>query len=380
MADRDLYAILGVGKNAAPDEIKSAFRSKAKEIHPDMIQDETQKKAAEEKFKELGEAYSILSDAEKRQKYDQYGYDGMKNAGGYSGYGGGFGDMEDVFGDLSGIFGEMFGFSGGSRSSGRRRRSGDDLRVDEELSYEEVVSGKKETLEVSRKENCETCKGSGLKPGTQKKTCKTCGGAGKVRQSSGFFSVVTTCPTCGGAGSVAEAYCPDCDGSGVRMKKRKIEVKIPAGVDDGSYMKLEGQGNSGSNGGGAGDLYVVMHLKPHEIFKREGPDVFMDLPVTLSQAVLGDEIEIPTLYGAYSLKIPAGSQSGDEISIRERGFPASAGSSTKGSMHVILRVEIPKGINSKLKEAYNNVKVLESEDNYDRVKKSRRTFKKYTTR
>ncbi|MGD0566698.1 MAG: DnaJ domain-containing protein [Candidatus Goldiibacteriota bacterium] len=235
MADSDLYARLGVGKNATPEEIKSAFRSKAKEIHPDMIQDEAQKKVAEEKFKELGEAYSILSDPEKKQKYDQYGYDGMKNAGGFSGYGGGFGDMEDVFGDLSGIFGDLFGFSGGSRSSsGRRRRSGEDMRFDQELTYEEVVSGKKSIIEVSRKESCETCKGSGLKPGTQKKTCKTCGGAGKVRQSSGFFSVVTTCPTCGGAGSIAEAYCVDCDGSGVRMKKRKIEVKIPAGVDDGS--------------------------------------------------------------------------------------------------------------------------------------------------
>jgi len=379
MADKDLYATLGVGNGATPDEIKSAFRSKAKELHPDMIQDETQKKAAEEKIKELGEAYRILSDPEQRKKYDQYGYDGMKNAGGFSGYGGGFGDMEDVFGDLSGIFGDLFGFSGNARSTGRRRRSGEDMRFDQQLSYEEAVTGIKRVIEVSRKESCETCKGSGLKPGTQKKTCKTCGGAGKVRQSSGFFSVVTTCPTCGGAGSVAEAYCQDCDGSGVRMKKRKIEVKIPAGVDDGSFMKLEGQGHAGLNGGPSGDLYVVIHLGEHEIFKREDGEVIMELPITLTQAVLGENIEIPTLYGNYTLNVPAGSQTGDVITIKDRGFPTT-GSSSKGAMRVILKVETPKGLNSKLKEAFKNVKVLESEDNYDAVKRAQRAFKKYTTR
>jgi molecular chaperone DnaJ len=379
MADKDLYAILGVTRNATADELKTAFRNKAKEFHPDVHVGD--KKAAEEKFKEIGEAYQILSNPEKRNIYDQVGYEGMKGRGGSQQYSGGFEDMGDMFGDISDIFGDLFGFGGGAGKrgggSGRsRRRSGDDIRYDATLTLEDIAFGRTETVEVGRKEACDSCKGLGIKPGTGKTTCKTCGGAGKVRQSSGFFSVVTTCPTCGGAGETAEHYCDDCGGSGVRMKKRKIEVKIPAGVEEGQYIKLNGEGNSGINGGPSGDLYVVVNLKHHEIYRRESDDIFLDVPVTLLQAVCGDEIEIPTLYGNYKLKIPAGTQNNEEIVIKGKGLPI-LNSQSKGDLLVVIHVEVPKGINSKLKEAYKNVKVLESEDNYEAVKRAFRTFKKY---
>ncbi len=383
MANKDLYAILGVSKNATPDEMKAAFRSKAKEIHPDKFQDATEKKHAEEKFKELGEAYSILNDPEKKQKYDAYGYEGMKGSPGYSNAGGFSGDMEDMFGDISDIFGDFFGFDSGARGrrgggarGGKRRRAGEDLRYDTLLTFEEIASGKKEVLEVNRKEACETCHGEGIKPGTSRTQCRTCGGAGKVRQSSGFFSVVTTCPACGGAGEVAEAHCDDCGGTGIKTKKRKIEVKIPAGVDGGSYLKLSGEGHAGINGGPNGDLYVVINMEPHEIFKREGEDVILPLPITITQAVLGDDVVIPTLYGDYTLKIQPGTQPGDVINIKTKGFPRTH-SQQKGDLKVVISVETPRNLNSKLKDAFKNVKVLESEDNYGAVKNASKTFKKY---
>lgn len=378
MANKDLYALLGVSRSATADELKSAFRNKAKEFHPDVHVGD--KKAAEEKFKEIGEAYQILSDPQKRSIYDQVGYEGMKNRGGSQQYSGGFEDMGDMFGDISDIFGDLFGFGGGGgsrRQGGRsRRRTGDDIRFDSALTLEDIAFGKTENIEVGRKEPCETCKGQGIKPGTSKTTCKTCGGAGKVRQASGFFSVVTTCPACGGAGETAEHLCDDCGGSGVRMKKRTIEVKVPSGVEAGQYIKLSGEGHTGINGGGSGDLYVVVNLKQHEIYTREGDDIILEVPITIMQAVLGDEIEIPTLYGNYKIKIPAGTQNNEIINIKGKGL-TKLHSQSKGDMHAVIHVEIPKGINSKLKDAFKNVKVLESEDNYEAVKRAFRAFKKY---
>lgn len=377
MADKDLYATLGVSRNATADELKTAFRNKAKEYHPDVHAGD--KKFAEEKFKEIGEAYQILSDPQKRNIYDQVGYEGMKGRGSSQQQYGGFEDMGDAFGDISDIFGDLFGFGGGGgrRGGGRgRRRTGDDIRYDAKLTLEDIAFGKTENVEVGRKEACDTCKGQGIKPGTSKTTCKTCGGAGKVRQASGFFSVVTTCPKCGGAGETAEHYCEDCGGSGVRMKKRTIEVKVPAGVEAGQYIKLSGEGHTGANGGGNGDLFVVVGLKDHEIYKRESEDIVLEVPVTILQAVLGDEIEVPTLYGNYKIKIPAGTQNGEELVVKGKGLPI-LNSQSKGDMRIIIHVEIPKGINSKLKDAYKNVKVLESEDNYEAVKRASRSFKKY---
>ncbi|MCE5299835.1 MAG: molecular chaperone DnaJ [Spirochaetia bacterium] len=376
---KDLYDLLGVSKTASQDEIKSAFRNMAKKYHPDVHQGED-KKGAEEKFKEIAEAYSILGDPEQRQKYDSVGYDGMKGQGGFGGAGYRPMDMEDILGDMfGGMFGDMFGFDTGRGTrggAGGRRRSGEDIRYDTTLTYEEVTFGKKETIEVTRKETCNTCKGDGLKPGTSKKTCTACGGTGKVRQSSGFFSVVTTCPRCRGAGQITEANCPECGGTGVKNRRRQIDVKIPAGVEAGSYLKLSGEGSTGQNGGHNGDLYVVINIKDHEIYSRDHDNVLLTLPITVTQAVLGDELEIPTLYGNHKLRIPEGSQSGDVLEIRGKGFPV-LNHDSKGSMMVTLEVEIPRGMNSKLKEAFKNVKVLESDENYGAVKRAEKLFKKY---
>jgi len=381
MPHRDLYEVLGVSKNATQEEIKSAFRNLAKKHHPDAHQGENEKKQAEEKFKELGNAYAVLSDPDKRKKYDTYGFDGLKGnqAGGQ--YGGfediftNMGGMGDVFGDM---FGDIFGFESGRRGGrGRSRRSdGDDMQVNVKLTFEEAAFGKKASFDINRFEVCDTCRGEGIKPGTSKKTCATCGGQGKVRQSSGFFSMVTTCPKCGGEGETAEALCPDCGGRRLKQKKKTIEVNIPAGVAAGSYLKLSGEGHKGLFGGLPGDLFVAVTVEPHELYKRQDNDVILDLPVTITQAVLGDDIVIPTLYGKKEIKIPEGSQSGDIINIKGAGFQALSGRS-KGDMRVVLRVEIPKNLNSKLKDAFKNVKLMDKEEFYNEVKRYSKAAKKH---
>ena len=373
----DLYVTLGISKAASPDEIKSAFRKLAKEFHPDTHQGD--KKIAEEKFKKIAEAYKILSDPDTRQKYDTYGYDGLKSRGGYQGGFEGY-DMNDIFSGFSDIFGDLFGFeTGGSRGRGRggaRRVHGEDIRYDTTINFEDASGDTKDTIEINRKEPCETCLGEGTKPGTSRKVCSTCGGNGKVRQSSGFFSMVTTCPTCRGEGQVAEALCEACSGKGIKSKKRKIEIKIPAGVSPGSYLKLSGEGHTGLNGGGDGDLFIVINIRPHEIFEREGDDVILKLPVTITQAALGDEIEISTLYGTQKLEIPAGIQHGEVLVLKGKGFP-HLHESSRGDMHVIAEIEVPRGLNSKLKDALKNVKLLETEDNYQQSRKMNKNLKKY---
>jgi molecular chaperone DnaJ len=379
MAGKDLYEILGVSKNATPEEIKAAFRSLAKQFHPDIYRGD--KKEAEEKFKEIGMAYGILSDPEKRRKYDSYGMDGLRGGGAGAG-GGQYQGFEDVF-NMSDIFGEMFGDFFGSetrRSTGGGRRTkrfdGDDIQHNVTLTFEEAAFGKKETIELMRMEPCETCKGEGIKSGTKRKTCTMCGGQGKVRQTQGFFSMVTTCPQCRGEGEMAEHLCDDCNGRRVKAKKRKMEINIPAGVTHGSYLKLSGEGNSGLMGGVSGDLFLGINIKSHELFEREGDDIIFDLPVTVSQAVLGDETEIPTLYGAKKIRIPEGIQSGEVVTLRGSGFPHLNGHG-KGDMQVIIKVEIPRGINSKLKEAFKNVKLLDRDESYGEVKRTQAQIKKY---
>ncbi|HDT14890.1 MAG TPA: molecular chaperone DnaJ, partial [Firmicutes bacterium] len=268
---RDLYEVLGVKKNASPEELKSAFRNLAKKYHPDVYQGD--KKEAEEKFKEIGTAYKVLSDPEQRRRYDAYGFDGLKGGGrGAGGFEGSF-DFEDVFSDL---FGDFFGFGG--QRAGRRSRAahGDDIRNDIEISFEEAAFDTKQKIEVSRKEICDECSGEGIKPGTSRVSCSSCGGKGKIRQSSGFFSMVRTCPSCAGEGSVAEELCAECGGNRVKLKRKKIEVNVPAGVSHGSYLKLSGEGHTGLRGGASGDLYVVINIRPHEIFRREGDDIVME--------------------------------------------------------------------------------------------------------
>jgi len=375
---KDLYEILGVLKNAGEEEIKSAFRTLAKKYHPDIYQGD--KKEAEEKFKEIGMAYKILSDPETRKRYDQYGMAGVKGTPGQGGPGGfgGFSadfDMGDIFGDL---FGDFFGFEGGrGRGRGRSgRMDGSDIQHAVTLDFMEAALGKKVSVEISRKEPCDTCKGSGIKPGTSKKTCNTCGGQGRVRQTQGFFSMVTTCPNCRGEGEVAEALCPECNGKKLKPKTRKIEVSIPAGITDNAALKLSGEGNSGLNGGYSGDLYLIMHVKEHEFFRREDNDIILELPVTVIQAVLGDEIEVPCVTGSEKIKLHAGTQNNEVITIKGRGLP-SMDKRYRGDMQVVIKVEIPKGLNSKLKDLYKSVKLSESFDNYPETKSMSRKIKKY---
>ncbi len=376
MADKDLYGSLGVSKNASAEEIKSAFRNKAKQYHPDIYQGD--KKEAEEKFKEIGEAYKILSDPDQRAVYDRVGYEGMKGRGGaggrYGGYSADF-DMSDIFGDFGDIFGDMFGFGGSGRSGGQRRRSGEDLRYDLTIDFEQAAEEFKHTVVIKRKEHCKTCRGEKIKPGTSYTACKTCGGQGRVRSSQGFFSMVTTCPQCRGEGKTAEHLCTSCNGGGYEMNERVIEVKIPAGVSHGAYLKLSGEGHAGGNGGKSGDLYVVINVRKHEFFEREENDVILRLPVRLTSAVLGDELEVPGIYGTEKLKINASTQNGDVYVIKGRGFPL-VNSSRKGDMRVAVIVEVPSGLNSKLKELYKSVKLSETEDNYPACKKAARAAKK----
>lgn len=375
MADKDLYAVLGVSREASAEEIKSAFRNKAKQYHPDIYQGD--KKEAEEKFKEIGEAYKILSDPEQRAVYDRVGYEGIKGRGAGGSYGG-FGrdfDMSDIFGDFGDIFGDMFGFGGTGRQGGQRRRSGEDLRYDLTIDFEKAAEEFKHTVVIKRKEHCKTCRGEKIKPGSSYKTCRTCGGQGRVRTSQGFFSMVTTCPQCRGEGRTAEHLCSDCNGGGYEINERVIEVKIPAGVNNGAYLKLQGEGHAGGNGGKNGDLYVVVNVRKHEFFEREEDDVMLNQPVKLTSAVLGEELEVPGIYGPEKLKINAGTQNGDVFVIKGKGFPR-VNSSRKGDMRVTIRVEIPVGLNSKLKEMYKSVKLSETEDNYPACKKAARSVKK----
>ncbi len=366
--EEDLYKILGVSKNANQDEIKSAFRKLAKQYHPDIYQGD--KKEAEEKFKRIAEAYKILSDPEQRRNYDTYGYEGLKSHG-YTGFEGfeGFG-FDDIFSSFSDIFDDFFdiGFGRGSRRKAKNRMHGDDIRVDLTIDFEETAKNIVHQIEITRKEPCEVCKGEGVKPGTTKNICRTCRGNGKVRTTQGFFSIVTTCPDCHGEGKIAEEFCKHCNGKKVVSQKRKIDIKVPAGIYDGAYLKLTGEGHCGLGGGMNGDLYVVIHVKSHELFRRENNDCIFELPITISQAVLGDRIEIPTLYGNQEIEIKPGTQNNEVMVIKGKGFP-EINSSHKGDLKIIFHVEIPKNINQKLKEVFKEIKNMEQEDNYPEVKK-----------
>jgi len=366
--DKDLYKILGVSKDANQDEIKSAFRKLAKQFHPDIYKGD--KKEAEEKFKKIAEAYKILSDPEQRKIYDTYGYEGMKNRGG-AGFGdfAGFG-FEDIFSNFSDIFDDIFdiGFGRGSRRKAKNRMHGDDIRMDLTIDFEEAAKDTFHQVEITRKEPCEVCKGEGIKPGTTRNICRTCRGNGKVRTTQGFFSIVTTCPECHGEGKVADELCKNCNGKKTTSRKRKIDIKVPAGIYDEAYLKLTGEGHCGLGGGINGDLYIVIHVKPHEFFKRENNDCILELPITLSQAVLGDKIEIPTLYGNQEIEIKPGTQNNEKMIIKGKGFP-EINYGHKGDLKINFHIEIPKNINQKLKEAFKEIKNIEQEDNYPEVKK-----------
>jgi len=351
MADRDYYEVLGVARGATKDEIKKAYRKLAIQFHPDKNRGD---KAAEEKFKEATEAYEVLSDDQKRQAYDQFGKAGVSGPGGQGGFGyKAYTDFSDIFGDIGDIFSEFFGGGGPSGAYGGRRggvRRGADLRYNIEISLEDAALGKEIKIEIPRQETCEECEGTEEKKGTTVQTCAMCQGAGQIRRSQGFFSVTTTCPQCQGAGKVIKDPCKSCSGSGLVEKKRTLHIKIPPGVESGSRLKVSGEGESGPNGGPPGDLYVVTHIKKHPMFQREGNDLVLTKNIAITTAILGGEIDIPTIEGKSArMKIPSGTESGQIFRLKGKGMPYMGGYG-KGDQHVIIQVKTPKNLNRKAKE------------------------------
>jgi molecular chaperone DnaJ len=340
-AKRDYYEILGITRTATEQEIKSAYRKLAMQHHPDRNSGSAD---SEEKFKECTEAYSVLIDSEKRQRYDQFGHAGVNGGSGFSGFDpSAFGDFGDIFGD---IFSDLFGAGGGRR--GRPQRGGD-ARADLTLTFEEAAFGKKTQVKVRRYETCEQCRGTGAAPGKGASTCPTCHGHGQVRFQQGFFSIARTCPSCQGAGRVISDPCGKCKGEARIMRERAVDVTVPAGVEDGTRIRYQGQGDFGPAGAQAGDLYVVLHVKAHPFFEREGKDLYCSVPVSFSQAALGDEIIIPTLEGDHKLKVPEGTQSGTTFRIRGKGLPALQ-SSGKGDLFVKVRVHTPSKLTRRQRE------------------------------
>ncbi|MDY0056807.1 MAG: molecular chaperone DnaJ [Methyloversatilis sp.] len=344
MAKKDFYDILGVNRDASDDEIKKAYRKLAMKYHPDRNPDS---KEAEDKFKEAKEAYEILSDGQKRAAYDQYGHAGVDpNMGGGAGGGQGFGGFGDAFGD---IFGEIFGNQGG-RGGGRSGvYRGADLRYNLEVSLEEAARGTDTRIRIPTMDDCGTCGGTGAKPGTKPVTCTTCNGMGQVRMQQGFFSIQQTCPKCHGTGKMVKDPCNDCHGAGRVKGSKTLQVKIPAGIDEGDRIRLAGEGERGQGGGPAGDLYVQIHIKPHTVFQREGDDLHCEMPIGFATAALGGEIEIPTLDGAAKIKIPAETQSGKVFRLRGKGIKGVR-SSYPGDLMCHVVVETPVNLTARQRE------------------------------
>ena len=339
MSKRDYYEVLGLARNASDEEIKKAYRKLAMKHHPDRNPDN---KDAEEKFKEAKLAYEILSDSDKRATYDQFGHAGIdQQAGMGGGGGGGFGDA------FSDIFGDIFGGGGGNRRD--RVYRGADLRYNLEISLEEAARGTETKIRVPTLEECDTCHGSGAKPGTTPTTCTTCGGHGQVRIQKGFFSVQQTCPRCGGSGKMVSDPCTTCHGEGRIKKHKTLSVKIPAGVDTGDRIRLGGEGEAGVNGGPSGDLYVVIHLKEHSVFKRDGDDLHCEMPISFATAALGGEVEIPTLEGHAKIKIPAETQTGKVFRLRGKGIKGVR-SQAPGDLMCHIQLETPVNLSERQRE------------------------------
>ena len=353
MADkRDYYEVLGLQKGASDNDIKKAFRKMAMKYHPDKNPGD---KVAEEKFKEINEAYAVLSDPEKKEKYDRFGHAGVdpnSGFGGGAGGFGGFGGFEDIFDMFGGAFG---GFGGGSR--GRRNngpRKGSDLQKAVTITFEEAAFGTKKEIRLNKYVKCKTCGGSGAAPGTSKKSCLKCGGTGEIRTAQrtplGTFQSVSPCPDCNGTGEINETPCPDCGGSGKTRDNVTISVNIPAGVDNDSVIPIKGQGEPGVNGGPDGDLYIVINVEPHKIFERRGQDLWLEIPITFDQAALGDDIIVPTLEGKVSYKVPSGTQPDTIFRLKGKGIKSVRGN-RKGDLYVKVNLEVPTKLNSKQKKA-----------------------------
>ena len=350
----DYYEILGIEKNATKDEIKSAFRKMARKWHPDV----NKAPEAEAKFKELGKAYETLMDDEKRATYDRYGEDGLRDAGfnTQGPFAGGFGDLEEVF---NSFFGGGFGFGGARRQDPNAPQRGDDLRLDITLDFEEAVFGLTREIKIDHLEVCPSCKGTGAKEGAKPELCKNCGGQGRVQQTTrtvlGHFTQIVTCPHCHGKGTVITNPCQECHGEGRKETEKKVELKIPAGVDNGSKMRLSHEGDAGINGGVAGDLYIVIHVNPSSYYQRDGINVITKLEITPPQAVLGDTITIKTLDGEKQISIPAGIQNGEIVRVKGAGIPSISKPSLRGDHIVVVSVKIPAHISNDEKVLYEKL-------------------------
>ena len=339
---RDYYEILGVAKEANAESIKKSYRKMAMKHHPDRNPGDAE---AEAKFKEAAEAYEVLSDVQKRRIYDTYGHAGLENSG-YSGPGA----AEDIFSNINDLFGDLFGFGGRSRQRDPNAPvPGDDLRYDMEISFMDAVHGTSKEVDITKRETCWTCEGSGARPGYKPQVCPTCHGRGQVIRSQGFFQVSSTCPQCRGARQIITEPCADCNGEGLVNKSKKVSIKVPAGVDTGARMRLRGEGEGGRRGGSSGDLYVVIHVQPHEFFQRDGQTIFLRYPVSMVKAALGSEVDVPTIHGSKTLRIPAGTQSGEHFTLRNEGVPSLRGSG-KGNMVVEVQVQTPTKLTKQQKE------------------------------
>lgn len=343
---RDYYEVLGVDKKATAEDIKRAYRKLAKESHPDLHPHD---KSAEARFREINEANEVLSDPQKRAAYDQFGMDGPPQMGGFGGFGGGGFDAGS-FGGFDSIFDQLFG--GGARSGAQRRNAptrGRDIQINLRIEFEEAAFGASKSIDFNRFENCETCKGSGAKEGTQPETCATCKGTGQIRAGSGFMVTVRTCTTCGGTGQTIKDPCPACSGSGRVRRKRTASFTIPPGADDGQVFVMSGQGEPGLNNGPNGDLLIALSVKPHKLFRREGTTLYLEMPISFTQAALGATLEVPTLKSKVNHKIPEGTQDGALFRIKGEGIQQLHGSS-RGDLVVRVKVEIPKRLSEKQKE------------------------------
>lgn len=369
MAKRDYYEVLGIDKSANQDEIKKAYRKLAMKYHPDRNPDN---KEAEEKFKEINEAYEVLSDDEKKSKYDQFGHAGVdpNMSGGFGGGFSGAGGFEDIFGD---IFGSMFGGGGGFSSQSRQNapQKGRDLRINITLSFNDAVFGCKKEIKIKRNETCPDCNGTGAKNPSDVKTCSKCGGSGQVRvtQQSMFGTVQTvkTCDACGGSGKTITNPCPTCHGNGIVRKQRVLSINIPAGVDNGSVLPLRGEGEPGKNGGPKGDVYIYISVKSHAIFERDGNDIYCKVPITFTQAALGASVEMPTIDGKVKLKIPEGTQTGQVLKMKGKGIQNRNGFG-RGNQYVEVVVETPTILNSKQKSKLKELDSLLKNANNTKTK------------
>ena len=355
---RDYYEVLGVARDASSDDVKSAYRRLALKYHPDKNPGD---KAAEEKFKEAAEAYEVLSDDTKRATYDRVGHGGFQD-------GVGFQSSEDIFGAFGDIIGSIFGGAGGGRG-GRRSNRGATLGTSVDVTFEEMAAGVSKAIPLRSRETCRTCRGSGSRDGKAPVPCRTCGGRGAVMASQGFFSVQTRCPTCGGEGVTISSPCPDCGGEGLKAGKREVSVRIPAGMEAGRLLEVRGEGEPGPRGGPRGDLHVEVRIGEHPLFKREGPDLYVDVPVPITTTVLGGDVEVPTLSGANTVKVPAGTAPGQLIRVRGEGLPRLERSG-RGDLYVRIVLDMPVNPGRRVRDALETLRAAER----DETGPARRTY------